>query len=89
VHLVDFMRALENLMIFLHLHMLASEHFKLNLEISILLDGVLYPGYRGSLVTAQKFGFDWFSTAANGSETIHPVLDMTPPLLAEEEGPPS
>jgi hypothetical protein len=32
-----FMRALEHLIIFLHLHMLASEKLKLNLEIGILL----------------------------------------------------
>jgi hypothetical protein len=31
-----FMRALEHLIIFLYLHMCASEHFKLSLEISIL-----------------------------------------------------
>jgi hypothetical protein len=31
------MRALELLLIFLHRHMLASKHFKLGLEISILL----------------------------------------------------
>jgi hypothetical protein len=31
------MRALEHIIIFLSLHMLASEHFKLSLEISILL----------------------------------------------------
>jgi hypothetical protein len=32
---------------------------------------------------------DWFPLAGNGWGTIHPVLDMAPPLLAEVDGPPT
>jgi hypothetical protein len=49
--------------------------------------GVLYPGYRELLVTAQKSSYDQFPPAANDWETTHLILDMTPPLLTEEEGP--
>jgi hypothetical protein len=37
----------------------------------------------------QNFGYDWFPPAANDWGTIHPVLDMTPPIQTEEEGPPT
>jgi hypothetical protein len=47
---------------------------------------VLYPWYRGSLVTAQKFRYDQFPPAVNGWGIMHPVLDTGPPLLAKEEG---
>jgi hypothetical protein len=50
---------------------------------------VLYPGYHGSLVTAQKSGYDRFPPAANCWGTTHPVPDMAPPLLTEEEGSPT
>jgi hypothetical protein len=50
---------------------------------------VKYPGYYGPSVMAQIFGYNRFPPAANGWGTIHPVLNMTPPLLAEEEGPPT
>jgi hypothetical protein len=46
--------------------------------------GVLYPGYRGSLVTTEKSGYDRFTPAANGWRTINIVLDMTPALLTKE-----
>jgi hypothetical protein len=49
--------------------------------------GVLYPRYRGLLVTAQKSGYDRFPLAADSCGTKHPILDMVPPLMAEEEGP--
>jgi hypothetical protein len=42
--------------------------------------GVLYPEYRGSPVMAQNSGYDQFPLAANGLGTMHPVLDMAPPL---------
>jgi hypothetical protein len=38
---------------------------------------------------AQKSGYNWFHREANIWETIHLVPDMAPPLLAEEEGPPT
>jgi hypothetical protein len=38
---------------------------------------------------AQKFVYDWFLPAANGWGTIHPILDMASPLLAEEAGRPT
>jgi hypothetical protein len=50
---------------------------------------VLYLGYRRSLVTAKKSGYDRFPLAANNWGTKHPVLDMALPLMAEEEGPPT
>jgi hypothetical protein len=49
---------------------------------------VKYPWYRGLPVTSQNYEYDWFYSAANSWGTIHPVPDMAPPLLAEEEGPP-
>jgi hypothetical protein len=49
--------------------------------------GVLYPGYRGSLVMVQKSGYNWFPLVANSWGTIHPVPDMTPLLMVEEGGP--
>jgi hypothetical protein len=33
--------------------------------------------------------YDWFPPAANGWRIIHPISDMAPPLLAEEEGSPT
>jgi hypothetical protein len=48
--------------------------------------GVLYPGYRGSLVTAQNSGYNRFPLAANDWETMHPIPDIAPPLQGEEEG---
>jgi hypothetical protein len=51
--------------------------------------GVLYPGYRRPLVTAQKSRYNRFPTAANNWGTKYPIPDMAPPLLDEEEGPPT
>jgi hypothetical protein len=51
--------------------------------------GVIYPGYCGSPVIAQKSRYDRFPPVTNGWRTMHLVLDMAPPLLAEEEGPPT
>jgi hypothetical protein len=51
--------------------------------------GVLYLGYRGSLVLAQKFGYDQFPLTASIWRTKHSIPHMAPPLLAEEEGPPT
>jgi hypothetical protein len=50
---------------------------------------VKYPGYRGSPVTVQYFGYDQFPKVANGWGTIRHVPDMAPPLQDEEEGPPT
>jgi hypothetical protein len=36
---------------------------------------------------AHKSGYDRFCPMANGWGTLHPVPDVAPPLLAEEEGP--
>jgi hypothetical protein len=36
-----------------------------------------------------KSGYTWFPPMANGWVTMHPVLDIAPPLLAEGEGPPT
>jgi hypothetical protein len=49
---------------------------------------VLYPGYRGSPVTAQEFGYDRFPPTTNDWGTMHPVPDTTPPLLCKEDRPP-
>ncbi len=49
----------------------------------------MYPGYFGLIVMTQNFGYDRFSLAANGWGTMHPVLDMAPPLLVEEEETPT
>jgi hypothetical protein len=50
---------------------------------------VKYPGYRGSLVTAQNSKYDRFPPAANDWGTIHTIPDKAPLLQAEEEGPPT
>jgi hypothetical protein len=50
---------------------------------------MLDPEYRGSPVTAQNSGYHWFPLAANGWGTTHTVPERTPPLHAEEEGPPT
>jgi hypothetical protein len=34
-------------------------------------------------------GYDQFPSVANGWRTAHPILDMAPPLLTEEAGPPT
>jgi hypothetical protein len=57
-----------------------------SMEGSGAIVGVLYPGYRESLVMAQKSRYDRFPQAANDWGTIHPTLDMALPLLTEEEG---
>jgi hypothetical protein len=51
--------------------------------------GVKYPGYYGPSVMAQISGYEQFPPAANGWGSIHLVPDMAPPLLAEEEEPPT
>jgi hypothetical protein len=48
---------------------------------------VLYRGYHGSSVMTQKSRYDRFPPRANGWGTTYPIMDMAPPLLAEEEGP--
>jgi hypothetical protein len=50
---------------------------------------VLYPEYHGPLVTAHKSAFGRFLPLENGWGTMHPIPDTIPPLLAEEEGPPT
>jgi hypothetical protein len=66
------------------------QFFGPNLHIVVItIVGVLYPGYSRSPVTAQKSGYDQFPPAAHGSGTKHPVSDKVPPLLAEEEMPPT
>jgi hypothetical protein len=54
-----------------------------------LLVGVLYPRYRGLPVMTQKYGYDRFPPVADGWRTMHPIPGMVPPLLAEEEAPPT
>jgi hypothetical protein len=51
--------------------------------------GVLYLGYRGPLVTAYYSGYDHFPPVANGWGTTHPIPDMAPQHLVEEQGPPT
>jgi hypothetical protein len=46
-------------------------------------------GYRGSPVMTQKSGYGRLPPAANGWGTKYPILDTVPPLLPEEEGPPT
>jgi hypothetical protein len=58
-------------------------------KICLLHVGVLYPDYHESLVMAHKSRYDRFQPVANGWGTMHPILDMAPPLLAEQEGPPT
>jgi hypothetical protein len=41
------------------------------------------------LVTTHKSVYDWFLPAANGWGNIYPIPNMIPPLMAEEEGPPT
>jgi hypothetical protein len=59
--------------------------------VTTLMDTItfLYPGYHGSLVTTKKSRYDQFSLAANDWGTMHPILDMAQPLLAEDEGLPT
>jgi hypothetical protein len=49
--------------------------------------GVLYPGHRGPPVMTHSSGYDRFPLAVNDWGMIHPISNMVPPLLAEEEGP--
>jgi hypothetical protein len=51
--------------------------------------GVSYHRYFWTPVTTHKFAYDQFPPAINGWETKHPVPGTIPPLLAEEEGPPT
>jgi hypothetical protein len=53
------------------------------------LVGVLYPGYHGSLVTTQKSGYNRFPPVVNDWGIKHHIPDTVPPLLAEDEGPPT
>jgi hypothetical protein len=50
---------------------------------------VLYLGYHRSPVITHKSGYGWFPPMASGWGTMHPILDMAPPLLDEEEGSPT
>jgi hypothetical protein len=51
--------------------------------------GVLHPGYHGASVMTYKSGYDQFPPATNVWGTKHLILNMVPPLLTEEEGPPT
>jgi hypothetical protein len=51
--------------------------------------GVLYPGYHGPPFTVQKSGYDRFPPAVNGWGIKYPIPDIVPPVLAEEEEPPT
>jgi hypothetical protein len=60
------------------------------------LDGMLRGYYQGLVPRVpwaagygQKSRYDRLPPAANGLRIIHPVSNMTPPLLAEDEGPPT
>jgi hypothetical protein len=57
--------------------------------LNMVFVGVLYPGYHRSPVMAQISRDDRFLPAASSWGTTHPVLDMAPPLQAEEDGPPT
>jgi hypothetical protein len=48
----------------------------------LIFVGVLYLGYCGSLVTGQRFRYDWFPPSSHGKGTKHHIPDMAPPLLA-------
>jgi hypothetical protein len=61
-------------------------YFRSLLFVSKSFVGVLYLGYRGSPVAAYEFGYDRFPQTTNGWGAKHPISDMVPPLLAEEEG---
>jgi hypothetical protein len=43
----------------------------------------------GSPVTSQEIGYDRFPMVANGWGTKHPLPNAVPPLLTEEDGPPT
>jgi hypothetical protein len=62
------------------------EHDHLQVKFSKCSVGVLYLGYRESPVTTKKSRYDQFPPAVNDWGTMHPVPDMAPPLLSEEEG---
>jgi hypothetical protein len=49
----------------------------------------LYSRYREPPIMAHNSRYGQFLSAVDSWRTIHPILDMTPPLLAEEEGPPT
>jgi hypothetical protein len=50
---------------------------------------VKYPGYRGSSVTTQNLGYNWFPLATNGWEPYTLYKIKPPPLQAEKERPPT
>jgi hypothetical protein len=54
-----------------------------------LLSGSCTPGYRRTLVMAQKSRYGWFPPVANSRGTKHPVLCMAPQLLTKEDGSPT
>jgi hypothetical protein len=49
----------------------------------MVLTGSCTPGYRGSPVTPQNFGYDWFPPVASSWGAKYPIPDMVPPPLAE------
>jgi hypothetical protein len=53
------------------------------------LVGVLYPEYRGPLVTAQKYGHRLVPSGDKWLGNYVPRTAMAPPLLAKEERPPT
>jgi hypothetical protein len=54
-----------------------------------LLSGSCTPGTAGCQLRLKKYRYGRFPPAANDWGTIHPVLDMVPPLLTREEGSPT
>jgi hypothetical protein len=69
--------------------MVSKELRKISKQFSRRVVGVLYPRYHGSPITAQNSDYDRFPPAVNRWGTIHPVPNMTPSLLAKEEGSPT
>jgi hypothetical protein len=56
-----------------HFHTYIGEMFLVYAHV-----GEKYPGYHGSLITTQKFGYDRFPPAVYGWKTIHPISDKGP-----------
>jgi hypothetical protein len=69
--------------------MVSKELRKISKQFSRRVVGVLYPRYHRSPITAQNSDYDRFPPAVNRWGTTHPVPNMTPPLLAKEEGSPT
>jgi hypothetical protein len=54
-----------------------------------LLSGPCTLGIMGRWWWPKRSGYNWFPLAANDWGTMHPVPDMVPPFLVEQDGPPT